>query len=59
MDLEPVDDDLRAQETASRPLIAMTIDKHSKVKEVLHIEKHGAVCDIYSNPGSPNEKGAG
>jgi hypothetical protein len=27
-----------------RPLIIATVDRRSRIREVLHFEKHGAVC---------------
>ena len=37
--LAPVDGD-------PRPLIITTVEKRGKIREVLHIEKHEAVCDL-------------
>jgi len=44
--LAPIDRDPRAQEIALRPLIVTTVDRRGKIKGVLHIEKHEAVCDL-------------
>jgi len=46
--LTPVDGDPRIQEFALRPLplIITTIDKRGKIREVLRVEKHEAICDL-------------
>ncbi|MCF3653544.1 MAG: hypothetical protein L2C94_005235 [Aigarchaeota archaeon] len=44
--LAPVDGDLRTQESASRPLIITTINRRCRIREVLHIEKHEAICEL-------------
>ena len=48
--LAPIDRDPRAQEIALRPLIVTTVDRRGKIKGVLHIEKHEAVCDLCGDP---------
>jgi len=45
--LTHVDGDSRVQEFALRPLIITTVDKKGRIKEVLRIEKHGAICDLW------------
>jgi len=44
--LTPINGDPRIQEFALRPLIITTVDKKGRIKEVLHIEKHEAICDL-------------
>jgi len=44
--LTPVESDSRVQELALRPIIVTTVDRRGKIKEVLHIERHEAVCDL-------------
>jgi len=44
--LTPVDGDPRVQEFALRPLLITTVDKKDRIREVLRIEKHEAVCDL-------------
>ena len=44
--LTPVDGDPRVQEFALRPLIITTVDKKCRIKEILHIEKNEAICDL-------------
>jgi len=48
--LTPVDGDPRAQESSLRPLIITTIDKRGKIREILYIEKHEALCDLCGSP---------
>jgi hypothetical protein len=44
--LAPVDGDPKVQGIALRPLIVTTVDGRGRIKEVLHIENHEAVCDL-------------
>jgi len=44
--LTPIDGDPRVQEFALRPLIIATVDKRGRLKEILHIEKNEAICDL-------------
>jgi len=44
--LTPIDGDPRIQEFALRSLIITMVDRRGKIREVLHIEKHEAVCDL-------------
>jgi len=44
--LAPVGGDPRVQESALRPLIITTVDSRGRIREVLHIEKHEAACDL-------------
>jgi len=45
--LAPDDGDPRIQEFALRPLIISTVDRRGGIKEVLHIEKHEEVYDLF------------
>jgi hypothetical protein len=41
-----VDGDPMIREFALRPLIITTVDRRGRIRWVLHIEKHEAVCDL-------------
>jgi hypothetical protein len=45
------------QETALKPLIVTTVDGRGRSKEVLHIEKHEAVCDLCGSLIALSKKG--
>jgi len=54
-----VDGDPMIREFALRPLIITTVDRRGRIRWVLHIEKHEAVCDLCGGLTAPYKERIG